>query len=46
MKKKQIRITYSSTNEKNIEDVIINLIKIHDGKGNVKIKNIKKVANR
>lgn len=45
MKKKQIKVTYSSTNEKNIEEVIRNLIKSHEGKGNVNIKESKKVAN-
>lgn len=44
MKKKKIRVTYSSTNEKSIEEVIRNLIKAHDGRGNVNIKKDKKVA--
>lgn len=44
MKKKQIKVTYSSTNEKNIEDVIRNLIKSHEGKGNVILKKSQKVT--
>lgn len=42
MKKKQIKVTYSSTNEKNIEEVIRNLIKSHEGKGNVSIRESEK----
>lgn len=30
---RQIKVTYSSTNEKSIEDVITNLIKSHERKG-------------
>ncbi len=27
--KKNIKVTYSSTNEKKLEDVLVNLIKVH-----------------
>lgn len=46
MEKKQIKVTYSSTNEKSIEEVIRNLIRSHEGKGNVNIRESKKVASR
>lgn len=41
---KKIKVTYSTTNEKTIEEVIANLITAHENKNDE--QDIKKVANR